>query len=214
MQMMTIDSHEDVLELLKVIAKMITTMFGNHCEVAISDLMSEQKNVIWIENGSVTNREIGSPLTKDARERMLQMEEGLFINYPKVFNQNTKEIKSSTAIFKIKEKMYSFCINYDITMEKDMAYHLQSFISMMPNIIEKSEVPDANKAVIQEMAESELIRLGIPASKLSKDDRIGIVKRLNNQGVFSRQNSVPFVAEILEVSRYTIYNDLKNIDED
>lgn len=209
-QTIHINQPEEFLQALKIIGTMITSMFGNDCEVAISNLESDQKNVVWINNGHVTERGVGSPLTKDSRERMMNTNKGLYMNYQKSVGKDRKEIKSSTAIFLVNNKKYSFCINYDCSLEKSMAYKLQSFISMLPNQIEEDIIPDANEELIRELTEAELVQISTPATNLSRKKRIEIVKSLERRGVFNRRNSVPIVADVLEVSRYTIYNDLKN----
>lgn len=210
-QSLTLENPEEFLEALKIIGTLITNMFGKDCEVAISDLESTDKNVIWIKNGHVTERKVGYPLTrnKDSIERMKNLNKGLYMNYQKSVGKSKKEIKSSTALFLLNGRTFSFCINYDCNLEKAMLYKLQSFTSMLPNQLEGGQVPDTNEEIIRKLTEDELVNISTPASSLSRRQRIEIVKSLERRGVFNRRNSVPIVAEVLDVSRYTIYNDLK-----
>jgi len=52
---------------------------------------------------------------------------------------------------------------------------------------------------------------GKPVSMMSKDDRIRIVSLLQSKNAFSFQKSIPFISQWLNISRYTIYNYLKEI---
>ena len=49
---------------------------------------------------------------------------------------------------------------------------------------------------------------------MNKSDRITLIRNLKNAGVFKIQKSVPYIAEQLGVSRYTIYNYLNEIQDE
>ncbi|MFM7174715.1 MAG: helix-turn-helix domain-containing protein, partial [Caldilinea sp.] len=44
---------------------------------------------------------------------------------------------------------------------------------------------------------------------LNRDDKIGLIRRLDDKGVFQIKKMVPFVADQLGLSRATIYNYLR-----
>lgn len=203
-----ITKPEDTIELLKTIGKMIGEMFGKRCEIAISDLDDPQRKLLWIFNGEVTNRSAGSVMNKDAYERLLAINKSYHLNYAKVVDEKDKEIKASSLILAVNGHQYSFCINYDVTLEKQNFYRLQSFLSMQPEEVTNHTVSDPNADEIREIVNNEVIRLGKAPYDLKKDERISIVHELYHLGLFKRQRSVPIVSEILGVSRYTIYNDI------
>jgi len=62
---MSSKSNRICLELEKYIslAKTIAEMFGKKCEVLIHDFSNPQHSIIAIENGPVTGRKIGDPIT-------------------------------------------------------------------------------------------------------------------------------------------------------
>lgn len=204
-----IKTTNDSLEVIKVIGKMIGEMFGPKCEIAISDLEDKQKKVIWIFNGNVTNRMVGSPLSDEAALRLIQQKKGYHLNYSK-FSSNKKDIKASTMIFSIKGHRYSFCINYDYTLEKQVSYTLLSFLSMQNEEEKNNNNEDANVKVIQDTVLNELrSRTDKLPSQLNKEERIDLIHTLYHLNLFERQKSIPILANILNVSRYTIYNDIK-----
>ena len=41
------------------VADMITGMFGSNCEAVIHDLTNPEYSVVYVSNGSVTNRTVG-----------------------------------------------------------------------------------------------------------------------------------------------------------
>ena len=56
-----------------------------------------------------------------------------------------------------------------------------------------------------------LTAIGKPADGLNKKDRVRLISMLEQHNAFSYRKSVPFVAQQLGVSRYTIYKYLGEI---
>ena len=57
-----------------------------------------------------------------------------------------------------------------------------------------------------------LAAIGKPVSALTKSDRIKIVALLEQKNAFSFRKSVPYVAKRLQVSRYTVYKYLDQLN--
>ena len=53
--------------------------------------------------------------------------------------------------------------------------------------------------------------MGVPVEKMGKYDRMRIVEMLYERSVFQMQKAVPYVAERLRISRFTVYNYLKEL---
>ena len=51
-----------------------------------------------------------------------------------------------------------------------------------------------------------------PLAQMRKGDRLALVALLKEKGVFHLQRSVPYVAERMGVSKYTIYNYLNELE--
>ena len=56
------------------------------------------------------------------------------------------------------------------------------------------------------IVQSVLNNYPIPVKLMEKEDKLQIVKRLDEKGVFLVKGAIDHVATILGVSRYTIYN--------
>src|SRR5699024_7433171 len=54
--------------------------------------------------------------------------------------------------------------------------------------------------------------VGKPLAFMRKKERVQMIKYLNESGAFSIHKSIPIIAEKMNVSRYTIYNYLKEIE--
>ena len=53
--------------------------------------------------------------------------------------------------------------------------------------------------------------VGVPVEKMGKYDRMRIIQMLCDRNVFQMQKAVPYVAERLKISRFTVYNYLKEL---
>ncbi len=210
-----VEGPEDLLPFLDALAQVIAQMFGPKCEVAISDIDEDQSSVLAIYNGDVTGRQIGSPLDAGSRERLRQTGEsaGLNyrINYKKNLQRSDKAIKSSTLLVNAGGRRLSFCINYDCTLMEGLQFQLKSFLSMVED---RFDPADAQPQSLQvgSLIDKEIDRLHKPVSQLSKKDRLALIMTLKQAGLFEMRNCVPELATRLGVSRYTIYNYLKQLD--
>lgn len=59
--------------------------------------------------------------------------------------------------------------------------------------------------IISEEINKELIKLNKPVDSLNKNEKVGIVKNLDEKGIFIMKGSVEILSEKLEVSQPTIY---------
>ena len=57
-----------------------------------------------------------------------------------------------------------------------------------------------------------LEHLGKRPAQMRKSDRVALVAMLKEKGMFHMQRSVPYVAERLGVTKYTIYNYLNELE--
>ena len=53
--------------------------------------------------------------------------------------------------------------------------------------------------------------VGTPVEKMGKYDRMRIIQMLYARNVFQMQKAVPYIAERLKISRFTVYNYLKEL---
>ena len=65
--------------------------------------------------------------------------------------------------------------------------------------------------VMEDMVRTELELLQKPVAYMQKEDKLALVQRMENKGIFDVKGAVEYVAERLGVTNYTIYNYLKAI---
>jgi len=204
------------LEFLKSIATGIAETFGKNCEVVIHDL-SKPSNSLIFKAGSVTNRDIGAPVTNlvlEALKRHGDKTEDLigYLNRTK----EGKVLKSSTIFIRDdKGKIVGcLCLNFDLT-ELQLAKNILDDFCQLKNLaevgferIEEQFAQDINE-VVDSVVESVLQEIGKPVPVMSKEEKVKAVEMLDDKGIFLVKGAVDVVAQALAVSKYTIYNYLE-----
>ncbi|NMB43264.1 MAG: hypothetical protein GX995_03940 [Clostridiales bacterium] len=195
----------EVLDLLINLGSIISEMFGENCEVAIS----QDRIVVAIFNGHVSNRTVGSPVGPEADERINNAADGSYVNYSKANVNNPKyHLKASTITLELDGKFTTFCINYDTTLASEVQQYLLDFLAISGV---KANLASRTIDPIEEDFIEIVNELDKPVHLMNKQDRLKVVKSLYEKGGFNYQKSVPKIARLLGVTRYTIYNYLNEL---
>lgn len=197
----------------------IAKIFGESCEVVVHSLEDIRHSVIKIVHGHVTGRQIGSPLT-DLGVEMIAKANTITSDVIGSYYSRTdkgKLLKCVTVVIRnSRQKLIGFlCINIDLSaavpqfpakifspqgyiksssgVTTQLAEHFPSKVQDLISDIFKLVVSDANKY-----------------KKLSLTERNKmVVLQLYQRGVFNIKGAVDFVAAELGVSRYTVYNHIR-----
>jgi predicted transcriptional regulator YheO len=208
-----------LLDILKRLAEGIVAVVGPHCEVVVHDFSDLEHSVVAIA-GNVTGRKPGAPVpdlsfTTDelGRDPSDQM------NYHSKIG--SRDLQSSTIW--IREDggvpIGAVCINVD-----------HSELLQVRHLIDKLTTPtrDSSDLVVSDTFArdtEELIELsvanflhqeGIPdVETMSHEEKLRLIQAVEERGLFQIRGAVNQVAELLNVSRASIYNyrsSLKNED--
>lgn len=201
--------------------KGLAETFGSNCEVVLHDLTDLQHSIIAIENGHVTGRNIGSPMTEASLK--------LYVN-DKVDEDNInytgksadgRVLKSSTMFIKDEKGkvLGCLCINFDITELVGVQRVMNELMKVSGTDVgvkladSGEEVINIVSSVLKDIVNETIQNNGKPIIYLSKEEKVGIVEILDQKGAFLIKGAIDYVAEVLCVSRYTIYNYLDEIRE-
>jgi len=190
----------------------ISKTFGKNCEVVLHEFKDLKNSIVAIENGHVTGRDLNSPMTKISLEKVREgTVDSDIINYSEK-NIDGRVLKSSTMFIKDNKGKFigCLCINIDIT-DFIAAKNVINDIMRIGAI--DTEKPSKNKVniILSDIVKETVEALGRPIIYLSKDEKVLIVKKLDHQGAFLIKGAIDYVAEVLQVSKYTIYNYLDEI---
>ena len=211
-------SKEEVFENLERVASAIATQFSPLCEAVLHDLKRPEASITFVA-GNVTGRQAGGPVTDLVLNLLAKSESPDDVVDYTSRTRDGRTLTSSTVFIRDADghPIGVFCINFDVTSLLAASGCLQELVTpSTPLEVQKSfstDVPDLLDSIIRESLRRELDG-GDSDERFSKEKRQNLLADLDAQGVFRVQNSVPTLAGILGVSRYTIYKDLKDIREE
>lgn len=199
------------------LADMMAESFGNNCEVVIHDLTAPQNSVVYVANGTITDRRIGQSFDHLIREVLLSKDfkKDYKANYTFKL-PNGKKIKSSTSLIRDSEEKVigAFCINFDIDTFINMQAFMNMFLSDNTDTSEEVEVQtldsfDNVSDIIDTLIENTVGNVDI--KQMKRSENIELVRFMHDKGIFLAKGSVDKVAKRLQVSPVTVYSYLDEI---
>ncbi|WP_070000077.1 helix-turn-helix transcriptional regulator [Cellulosilyticum sp. I15G10I2] len=198
--------------------------FGENTEVVLHSFEDMNHSVIAIHNGHISGRKIGAPLTKFALSKLKDKgKEGppYYLNYLGM-SENNISLRSSS--FFILDKQGNprgmLCINTDVTKYQQAAELLQKLAFMPSTYSEEKENNNSIEVfqatyeeVIQGIINDVTQSAGVAVERLTVDEKVEIVKRLNDEKFFLIKGAVSQVSDMLGVSEATVYRYLSNINK-
>lgn len=211
---MDVDNNTSIFNMAIRTADMLVKMFGSNCEVVVHDFKDLKKSLIHIA-GNVTGRQIGSPIT-DLILSELKKNPSEIEDIPNYKTQSKKGnlMKSSTVFLRNAEDKVigALCINYDVSQMMLLSASVDNFLSFDSNHHMKSEnFYTTVQDVIQDMVDQVLLGFKKTPASLSLDEKIECVGLLEEKGTFLIKGSTEYLASVLGVSKFTIYNYLNKI---
>lgn len=194
--------------------KGLTAIFGTNCEVVLHDLTdSYESTVVMIENGHVTDRRVG-----DCGSNLgLEVLRGTVRNGDKYgYFTNTRDgrvLRSSSVYIRSDDGKVigCLCINFDVSNLMVADKTIRSLISNGEG--EKEEeffVNDVNQ-LLDALLQKAMEEVGKPVSYMTRDDRIRVVKYLDQKGAFLITKSGNRICQFLDISKFTLYSYLDEI---
>ena len=191
-----------------VIADIIAGTFGANCEVVVHDLSQPESSVVHVANGKVTGREIGQSFDHLVKGVLLNkdFQDDRMINY--MFKTSDgKQIKSSSALIRDSggEMIGMLCINYDVTVCRLLQSHIDMFLSSAGEEVSSEKDVDQNvMAVIDELIAKTIGTLDV--QNISRKKSVELIRFMDEKGIFLVKGAMDKVAEIMGVSKVTIYS--------
>lgn len=206
--------RERILDFLKRLSDGIAIMFGKDCEVVIHDMKQEEVSILYIANGHVTQRNIGDKLDFLGTSELDTLHKEKDLVNRKGQSKTGHSIKSSTFHIEGEDYHFALGVNYDYTNMEVLHNVVTDFIQVGEPIAENELEKDENlEGQLEEVFAEAIDYVGKPLPFMRKQDRVEVIKYLYDKGAFSIHKSIPIIADKMCVSRYTIYNYIKEIKE-
>ncbi len=223
------------LTILIPVVRGLAKILGKDYEVNLHDVSMPEHSLVLCENGHVTGRTAGGPMT-DFGLYMMQSEEyqskeGIY-NY--LARNNRGELIKCSAIFvrDENEKIIGFlCINYDISKATAAQELIESLLHLdMDNVEQYPEsIPQESikpekfplpirefyakdlEEVVNNSLEQVKLRIGKPLSYLTKSEKKQVIQELHDKGFLLLKGAVDILAKEMDNTKYTIYSYIRDI---
>ncbi|MCB0113549.1 MAG: PAS domain-containing protein [Caldilineaceae bacterium] len=207
--------RQALFAVLAQIAESLRRLFDPFCEVVIHDFSDFEHSIIHLE-GNITNRKLGGAATDLllSKARSGDTDEDLS-NYLTSL-AGGRLMKSGTVFLRDETgRAYgAFCVNFDITAFVSVRKLLGAFVSTedQGDIVETFS--DDIEETIQSLLTDTLHEVGKGQPLMSREEKIDLIARLDERGIFQVKKAVPILADQLGLSRATVYNYLREAREE
>lgn len=208
-------------------------VLGPDYEIAFHDLTNKERSLVAIANNSISDRDVGAPLTNVAL-KILADHSYQHSDYRVHYHGKTchgKPLRSSTLFIKDEqgELVGLLCINFDdhrytelsekirglchpdIFVETNFSYD-ENLLSPMDDEVET--YPRTAEGTAAEAVANVLNSKGLSAQRLTLDERMDVIQQLDSKGIFLLKGAVKDVAEALSCSPASVYRYLTNLRRD
>lgn len=205
-----------ILESYKIMVEGLADYMGEGYELVLHSLENLDRSVIKIINGYYTGRREGSPITDLALAMLARIEKTPDTNYISYYNYNKKgePLKSSTIVIRgHKNKAIGLlCINF--YMNTSVFDFLRNFtnpqVQGQEESVSESFVENVHDLITEAVSEiRQQVQSDPSVSSINKNKEI--ITLLYHRGIFNLKDGVIKVAEILGISKNTVYMHIRNL---
>jgi predicted transcriptional regulator YheO len=199
------------------VARGLAEMLGPDCEVVLHEIGRLPHSIVAIENGSVTGRAVGDAPTDRMLRNLRHADETQDVRL--YFSARDGKILKSLAVTLRDADGEAFGLlglNFDISRIVDAQRALADVTTVCrprdETVVGTEEIFSGDiRDVIDGMIDRLLRAAGKAPAAMSRDEKMVVVKQLEEHGAFLVKRSAEQVAEALDLSRYTIFSYLKEI---
>lgn len=205
-------SRPEIFHHLNNVARAIVQICGPNSEALVHDLTDPEHSIIALY-GDLTGRHIGGAITDYGLSVLASGgAEGDVLMYASAAPDG-RRLKSASILLRDRqgEIFGALCVNLDVESLHLAAESILAFATWpdVPAHIDEHFTDDP-KEVINTLYREEVSRLGGGNNPLNRDQRIALVRALRHRGIFNYRNAPTIVADLLKVSRHTVYNYLND----
>ena len=199
----------DELVRYKPIGEAISLLLFPHAEVVIHDLKTGCIGGIF---NNLSKRVVGDESLLDEVKQLSDTQD-VFPPYFKI-NWDGMKMKSVTAVLRNQrgKAIGLLCVNLDISKWEEMHLFILDLIkpaTEMPDFLFKNDWREKINIYVSSYLKQHALRL----ESLDKAEKKKLLLALHNEGAFDTKNAASYVADVLQISRATVYNYLKDKDE-
>lgn len=209
------------------LVKFLANYLGADCEIVLHDVNNVESSIIAIENNHISGRQVGAPLT-DLSLGIIQEKRYLYTDFIEDYeciSKDGKQLRSATYFIKDETSgiLGLLCINMDVSNLVQAKECIDNLIRGFSNnsrnstnvSSEKKNYENISHNSIEDLTmnviEDVISKCEVSPERMNPDEKLSVVKVLNDKGVFLIKGAVSAVADGLKTSEATIYRYIKQI---
>ncbi|TXS42157.1 transcriptional regulator [Streptomyces sp. uw30] len=191
------------------IAVALGRMFPGLCEVVLHDLRDPQHAIRAIEN-NLSGRQVGDSATELGLARIADPQYPSVIqNYPGRFPDGRPAKSTSIGIKNAAgEYIAALCLNLDVSVLSPVTLALSNLVATDTEHRDQplETLRNRNARELRRTVEALAAERGGTPRSLSREGKKALVRQLHQDGYFDSRDAAQAIADLLGVSRATVYN--------
>ncbi|WP_406277646.1 transcriptional regulator [Embleya sp. NBC_00896] len=206
------EADEHLIREVESIAVALGRMFPGLCEVVLHDLRDPQHAIRAIEN-NLSGRKVGDSVTELGLARIEDPSYPSVIqNYPNQFPDGRPAKSTSIGIKNAAgEYVAALCLNLDVSVLSPVTLALSNLVATDTEHRDQSleTLRDRNARELRRVVEELAAERAATPRSLSRESKKALVRQLHQEGHFDSRDAAQNIADLLGVSRATVYNYIK-----
>lgn len=205
-----------ILKALEPVAEGIAKTIGNNCEVVIYSLEDTSHSVVKVVNNHITGQKLGDSISNDALEILRKADTlksdvvGCYYSKSRLYNTLFKVL---TILIRNNEGKIIGVLSIGVDLSVSLVNFLQGFIPQEKEstIDIREPLPTNLDELIVKYLDNAIARVGYMKKISAPQKNKLVIIELYNKGLFKITGGIDIVAKNLGISRYTVYNYLREI---
>ncbi|MFF4038036.1 transcriptional regulator [Streptomyces sp. NPDC001816] len=203
------EADEHLIRETERIAVALGRMFPGLCEVVLHDLRDPEHAIRAIEN-NLSGRQVGDSATELGLARIADPQYPSVIqNYPNQFPDGRPAKSTSIGIKNSAgEYIAALCLNLDVSVLSPVTLALSNLVATDTEHREQplETLRDRNARELRRAVEALAAERGGTPRSLGREGKKALVRQLHSDGYFDSRDAAQTIADLLGVSRATVYN--------
>ena len=196
---------------LASICEGIVGLWGPRCEAILHDFSGLEHSVVHV-SGNVTGRAVGAPLTDLGLQVLTSgsSDRDVLVYHSKA--PNGALMKSVSILLREQPRgriVGALCINVEIEHLQRVRELIGDLVTVPANGSSHEHYGNSPREVLQTVINEILAERGWIVPDLAREQRQELIGALDKRGGFAFRSAPSIVADLLGVSRFTVYKDLK-----
>lgn len=205
-----------ILESYKIVVEGLANYLGSGYEFVLHSLENPNESIVQIINGHHTGRKVGAPVTDLALSMLSKIQKedhGGYISYH-VKNKKGESLKATTIVIKGEDNKIIglLCINFYLnTPLSEIISNLNHSSDTVETYATENFVENVDELIFQAVSQVK--------KEIESDESVPhllknkvIVTKLYSQGFFQFKDAVVKIANILGISKNTVYMHLRAVN--